>query len=95
MQNYNVQQQAVILKGIAQQLLSMNMPSFAEVNKLFGAFEMILIDRVDFDYPLVAIIDEVIYPARIHSSDKNSVVYLEDTKEKTISIKSSILQRLR
>ena len=38
MQNYNQQQQAVILKGIAQQILSMNVPSFNIVNKLFEEF---------------------------------------------------------
>lgn len=38
MQNYNQQQQAVILKGIAQQILSMNVPSFEVVNKLFEQF---------------------------------------------------------
>jgi len=38
MQNYNKQQQAVILKGIAQQILSMNIPSFEVVDKLFREF---------------------------------------------------------
>lgn len=38
MQNYNQQQQAVILKGIAQQILSMNVPSFEVVDKLFQEF---------------------------------------------------------
>lgn len=38
MSNYNQQQQAVILKGIAQQILSMNVPSFNIVNKLFEEF---------------------------------------------------------
>lgn len=38
MQNYNQQQQAVILKGIAQQILSMNVPSFTVVDKLFQEF---------------------------------------------------------
>ena len=38
MQNYNQQQQAVILKGIAQQILSMNVPSFDVVDKLFQEF---------------------------------------------------------
>ena len=43
MQNYNKQQQAVILKGIANQLLSMNLPSFEEANKLFKSFDVNLI----------------------------------------------------
>ena len=38
MQNYNQQQQAVILKGIAQQILSMNVPSFNQAEKLFREF---------------------------------------------------------
>jgi len=38
MSNYNQQQQAVILKGIAQQILSMNVPSFNVVDKLFQEF---------------------------------------------------------
>jgi hypothetical protein len=38
MQNYNQQQQAVILKGIAQQILSMNVPSFNQAEKLFKEF---------------------------------------------------------
>ncbi len=38
MSNYNQQQQAVILKGIAQQILSMNVPSFDVVDKLFKEF---------------------------------------------------------
>ena len=38
MSNYNLQQQAVILKGIAQQILSMNVPSFDVVDKLFQEF---------------------------------------------------------
>lgn len=38
MQNYNQQQQAVILKGIAQQILQMNVPSFDVVKKLFKEF---------------------------------------------------------
>lgn len=38
MSNYNQQQQAVILKGIAQQILSMNVPSFETVGKLFKEF---------------------------------------------------------
>ncbi len=40
MQNYNQQQQAVILKGIAQQILSMNVPSFNQAEKLFREFEI-------------------------------------------------------
>ena len=39
MSNYNKQQQAVILEGIAQQILSMNVPTFDEVDKLFQMFE--------------------------------------------------------
>jgi hypothetical protein len=42
MSNYNKQQQAVILKGIAQQILSMNVPSFDEVDKLFQQFNQVL-----------------------------------------------------
>jgi len=38
MSNYNQQQQAVILKGIAQQILSMNVPSFNQAEKLFNEF---------------------------------------------------------
>lgn len=38
MQNHNKQQQAVILKGIAQQILSMNIPTFEVVGKLFEEF---------------------------------------------------------
>lgn len=38
MQNYNQQQQAVILKGIAQQILQMNVPTFEVVDKLFQEF---------------------------------------------------------
>lgn len=38
MQNYNKQQQAVILKGIAQQILQMNVPTFEVVDKLFQEF---------------------------------------------------------
>lgn len=38
MPNYNTQQQAVILKGIAQQILSMNIPTFEQVEKLFKQF---------------------------------------------------------
>ena len=40
MSNYNNQQQAVILKGIAQQILSMNIPTFEQVEKLFKQFEI-------------------------------------------------------
>lgn len=36
--NYNKQQQAVILKGIAQQILSMSVPSFEELDKLTSEF---------------------------------------------------------
>lgn len=42
MSNYNQQQQAVILKGIAQQILSMNVPSFDEVDKLFQQFNQVI-----------------------------------------------------
>ena len=45
MQNYNKQQQAVILKGIAQQILSMNIPSFDEVDKLLGEFGKCIDDK--------------------------------------------------
>jgi hypothetical protein len=45
MSNYNKQQQAVILKGIAQQILSMNVPSFDEVDKLFQMFEKTIEDK--------------------------------------------------
>ena len=38
MQNYNQQQQAVILKGIAQQILSMNVPTFNQVEQLNMSF---------------------------------------------------------
>ncbi len=38
MQIYNKQQQAIILKGIAQQILSMNVPTFNEVDKLLKEF---------------------------------------------------------
>jgi predicted Zn-dependent protease len=38
MSNYNQQQQAVILKGVAQQILSMNVPSFNQAEKLFNEF---------------------------------------------------------
>lgn len=40
MENYNLQQQAVILKGIANQILSMNLPSFNEAGKLFKEFDV-------------------------------------------------------
>lgn len=40
MQNYNQQQQAVILKGIAQQILQMNVPTFNQAEKLFKEFEI-------------------------------------------------------
>lgn len=43
MQSYNQQQQAVILKGIAQQILQMNVPSFNQAEKLFKEF------GIDFD----------------------------------------------
>ena len=42
MSNYNKQQQAVILKGIAQQILSMNVPSFDEVDKLLQQFNQVI-----------------------------------------------------
>lgn len=41
--SYNNQQQAVILKGIAQQILQMNVPSFEQAKKLFSEF------GIDFD----------------------------------------------
>lgn len=40
MNNYNQGQQAVILKGIAQQILQMNLPSFTQVNKMFEEFNI-------------------------------------------------------
>lgn len=49
MQNYNKQQQAVILKGIAQQILSMNVPTTDEVNKLLNEFGSHITDK-DFVY---------------------------------------------
>jgi acetate kinase len=44
MSNHNKQQQAVILKGIAQQILQMNVPTFNEVSKLFEMFEKTIDD---------------------------------------------------
>ena len=44
MQNYNQQQQAVILKGIAQQILQMNVPTFDIVDRLFQHFDKIISD---------------------------------------------------
>lgn len=56
MQIYNKQQQAVILKGIAQQIHSMNVPTFNEVDKLLKEFNQTM-------YP-VDIIDEMIQKER-------------------------------
>lgn len=39
------QQQAIILKGIAQQILSMNVPTFEAVDKLTKEFNLILSNR--------------------------------------------------
>jgi hypothetical protein len=39
MQNYNKQQQSIILKGIAQNILQMSVPTFDELNKLLHEFE--------------------------------------------------------
>ena len=39
--NNNRQQQAVILKGIAHQILNMNVPSIKELNKLLSEFNLI------------------------------------------------------
>ena len=44
MSNYNIQQQAVLLKGIAQQILQMNVPTFEQANKLFKEFGLVLIN---------------------------------------------------
>ncbi len=52
MLNYNKQQQAVILKSIAQQILSINVPSFNEVDKLLKEFGQTI-------YPM-DIIDEML-----------------------------------
>jgi len=43
MLNDNKQQQSVILKGIAQQLLTMQMPTFDEANKLLASFSVRLV----------------------------------------------------
>ena len=40
MLNHSKQQQSVILKGIAQQLLTMQMPTFAEIGKLLNDFDL-------------------------------------------------------
>lgn len=48
MQNYNQQQQAVILKGIAQQILQMNVPTFEQANKLFEMFGKTINDSGDY-----------------------------------------------
>lgn len=45
MQNYNLQQQAIILKVIANQLLSMAVPSFEELNKMVNSFGYTIISN--------------------------------------------------
>lgn len=40
MHNYNKQQEAVILKGIALQIMNMNMPSVSELKKLLDSFDI-------------------------------------------------------
>jgi len=42
---YTPQQQAIILKGIAQQILQMNVPTFDAVDKLTKEFNLILSNR--------------------------------------------------
>lgn len=52
MKTHNKLQQAVILKGIAQQILSMSIPTFDEVDKLLREFNQTL-------YP-IEVIDDMI-----------------------------------
>lgn len=70
MQNYNHQQQAVILKGIAQQILSMNVPTFNEVDKLFVQFGQVI-------YPK-AIVEELCEKEQKLNSAK---MLIDDIKE--------------
>lgn len=49
MQTYNQQQQSVILKGIAQNILQMNVPTFEQANKLFKEFDRFLVTKVNDD----------------------------------------------
>ncbi len=67
MQNYNQQQQAVILKGIAQQILSMNVPSFKVVKKLFEEF------GIDFE-------GDLLY-SQMYAALKVAVSLSDDSKE--------------
>lgn len=45
MQNYNKPQQAIILKGVAQQILSMGLPDFHELGKMLNVFGFTVIDN--------------------------------------------------
>lgn len=56
MQNYNQQQQAIILKGIANQILSMNLPSFIVVDKLFNEFGKSITNKDQLDNNSAALI---------------------------------------
>lgn len=78
MQIYNKQQQAIILKGIAQQILSMNVPTFNEVDKLLKEFNQTL-------YP-VDIIEE------LHTDRFFFKQLVEDTREAIYSSYPSVAE---
>lgn len=46
---YNQQQQSVILKGIAQNILQMNVPTFEQATKLFKEFDRVLVTKDNDD----------------------------------------------
>lgn len=54
MQNYNRQQQAIILKGIAQQILQMNLPTLDVVNTMLSEFGSTLIGNERLSELIVA-----------------------------------------
>lgn len=60
--NYNQQQQAVIVKGIAQQILQMNVPSFQHIRDFCESFEITEKEKVitsDKEYFLSLLINDI------------------------------------
>ncbi len=82
MGNYNKQQQAVILKGIAQQILSMNVPTFDEVDKLFQMFDKTIEDEDKAIEASIHINDEIKHPENVDDFAKSIAKKYSITKER-------------
>lgn len=97
METYNPQQQSVILKGIAQQILSMKNPTFSNVDLIFNEFGRHLISHIEFEFPLEVVdFDGFSYSAKLHPTYRDNIILrLASGTTKTLHIADNSIKYIR